>query len=221
MESEPIAEPINEPTKSKLYTRKGDFGMSRVIQGDIIKKTDMIFTALGSVDHLNSLIGLTRHKCTKAKNGLDSHLAEVQAILLDIGATLSKTNKEDETCDRNKFPNFQLMIGQLEKQIDFYDSQTDPLKNFILPYGCSASIALHITRTACRQAEKTVWSLIEPLLRPWISGPYMPQYFLIRDCGTYLNRLSDFLFACARYANKFAGIPDKIYYADRHKSLSV
>eukprot|EP00026_Physarum_polycephalum_P017895 Phypoly_transcript_19271.p1 GENE.Phypoly_transcript_19271~~Phypoly_transcript_19271.p1 ORF type:complete len:197 (+),score=26.15 Phypoly_transcript_19271:28-618(+) len=173
--------------KSSIYTRTGDAGTSSLFNGKRGAKDDDVFEALGNVDELNAHIGLAREHCKMAANGLDSYLEPILSILLDMGSSIATplNNSSPEALERTKFD--EAHIEHLEKAIDVLDAALPPLKNFILPSGGLSAAHLHVARTVCRRAERS----IVPLLRDGA----VPS-----GVGKYINRLSDFLFVCARYA---------------------
>ncbi|KAF9285170.1 hypothetical protein BGZ74_001545 [Mortierella antarctica] len=186
------------PKKSQLYTRTGDKGESSLYNGERRLKTDRIFEALGAVDELNSSIGIAHHYCKKSANGLDEQLIEIQCNLQDIGSNIATPrNDSSETQIRNTAFD-EGHIDKLESWIDHLDSQLPPLRNFILPSGGESSIFLHQSRSICRRAERTTIPVVEA-----------------NDADEtvlkYLNRLSDYLFAAARFAAKHDGLEENVY----------
>ncbi|KAF9977077.1 hypothetical protein BGZ73_007049 [Actinomortierella ambigua] len=190
-----------KPKKSILYTRTGDKGTSSLYNGERRTKTDRIFDALGSVDELSSSIGIAHFYCKKAGNGLEDKLIEasfIQCNLQDIGSNIATPRSESS---ENKIQKTAFDVGHvdtLEGWIDHLDSLLPPLRNFILPSGGEASIFLHQARSICRRAERSTIPVVEA-----------------QDADDsvlkYLNRLSDFLFAAARFAAKHDGIEENVY----------
>lgn len=166
-------------TLSKLYTKTGDGGMTRLGDMSQVPKTSLRIAAYGCVDELNSVIGLAR--ASDAEH--DDVLARVQNDLFDVGADLC-VPQEDADCLRVQ----PQQVEFLEQQIDHLTQQLAPLKSFILPGGRLAAAWLHLARTVCRRAERVTWQLAEqePVGQPVL---------------LYLNRLSDLLFALARAVN--------------------
>ena len=169
---------------SKIYTKVGDKGTTSLIGGTKVAKSDMRIEAYGTVDELNSYIGLCRDLLT------DDHskktLKEIQDRLFTIGSSLA--------CDPEKEPKMKIPdlkkedVTLLEKEIDEMDKVLPEMKHFILPGGHSTVSHIHIARCVCRRAERSCVRLQqqseeEPLVLK------------------YLNRLSDYLFVLARYAS--------------------
>ena len=167
----------------KIYTRTGDSGETSLFGGTRVAKNDLRIEAYGTVDELNSFIGVAR--ASWPSSPIDAQLQKVQGDLFDIGAYLAAP-------DSNRFKGAaQSRIDELEKEIDRMEAELAPLKNFILPGGSPAASHLHVARTVCRRAERIVVTL--------------------GDASTtlaYLNRLADYLFVSARYANKRHGVAD-------------
>lgn len=168
-------------TLSKLYTKTGDGGMTRLGDSSQVSKTSARIAAYGCVDELNSVIGLAR--ASGAEH--DDVLARVQNDLFDLGADLCVPPVDGEK-ERLRVQPQQVLF--LEEQIDQLTRDLTPLRSFVLPGGRLTAAWLHLARTVCRRAERTAWQLAEQER----VGPPVLQY---------LNRLSDLLFAMARAAN--------------------
>ena len=168
-------------TLSKLYTKTGDGGLTRLGDMSQVPKTSARIDAYGCVDELNAAIGLAR--CNGA--GPDEVLARVQNDLFDLGADLCVPPVDGEE-ERLRLQPEQVLY--LERQIDGLTRDLAPLRSFVLPGGRPAAAWLHLARTVCRRAERAAWQLAdqEPVGEPALR---------------YLNRLSDLLFAMARAAN--------------------
>jgi cob(I)alamin adenosyltransferase len=174
-------------TLNRIYTRAGDAGATRLATGEPVSKSDRRVEAYGAVDETNACLGLARLHTT-GTGEFDAMLARIQNELFDLGADLSTPPKAEEA------PGAMLrmldsQVARLEREIDDLNGQLPPLASFVLPGGAPASAALHLARTVCRRAEREAVRLVEAG-QP-VSGPAM----------RYLNRLSDFLFVAARYAN--------------------
>ena len=170
-------------TLSRLYTRTGDGGMTRLGDMSQVPKTSPRIAAYGCVDELNSVIGLAR----ASGPGDDDLLARVQNDLFDLGADLCVPQGEgEEEKERLRVQPGQVLF--LEEQIDRLTRDLAPLRSFVLPGGSLPAAWLHLARTVCRRAERAAWQLAEqePVGEPVLQ---------------YLNRLSDLLFAMARAAN--------------------
>jgi cob(I)alamin adenosyltransferase len=172
----------------KIYTKTGDEGETSLLGGERVRKDNPRIDAYGTIDELNSVIGVSR---AVWKSGpIDSELGQVQRDLFDIGAFLATVAHSD------RFPSVpEERIGALEQSIDRMEAELSPLKNFILPGGSHAAATLHVARTVCRRAERVIVALHE-------ASDEMAR--TIR----YLNRLSDHLFVAARYANAKLGTAD-------------
>ena len=172
--------------KSGLYTRTGDKGTSSLYNLERRSKDDPVFAALGDTDELNSAIGIAREYCNEESN-LQERLAIIQSRLLDIGSAVATppTKSKDNKLERVKFDSGHVKL--LESWIDQMDADVPPLRNFILPSGGLCATHLHLARSVCRRAERHCVALTST--------------DEVQDSVTkYMNRLSDFLFAAARYA---------------------
>jgi len=169
---------------SKIYTRTGDDGSTGLGDGSRIDKDHRRIEAIGSIDELNSLIGLLQGHELPAP--VQATLTTIQHSLFDIGGELCLPGQQLIKSDR---------VASLESVLDGLNNELAPLKEFILPGGCPAAAACHQARSVCRRAERRVYSLgkTEPVNEVTLH---------------YLNRLSDLLFVMARHLNKVAGVPD-------------
>lgn len=170
----------------KIYTKKGDQGSTSLFGGKIILKHNVRIEAYGTVDELNSVIGmvLTHKLTTEGVNFLN----EIQHQLFILGADLATLPNKQAKIERIG----KKHIEQLEQWIDRLDDKLPALTHFILPGGTPAGASLHMARTVCRRAERLVVAL--------------KQNDPVSDEGViYLNRLSDLLFVMARFENHEAG----------------
>ena len=166
----------------KIYTRTGDHGETSLFGGARVPKHDPRIEAYGTIDELNSQLGVAR--ASWPASPLDDLFARIQSDLFDIGAHLAAPGS-------TRFPGADpARVAELEQSIDAMESELPPLRNFILPAGCAAAAQLHVARTVCRRAERLVAALQD------------------EASIVYLNRLSDFLFVAARYANLKHGVAD-------------
>ncbi len=175
----------------KIYTKTGDDGETGLFAGPRVKKDDPRIEAYGTVDELNSVLGLVR--CEKPPTEIDQLLARVQNELFDLGAELATPDPKSRGTNLVSAQH----IDALEKAIDKFDTDLSPLKTFILPGGTKPAAWLHLARTVCRRAERRVVTLGDE-----------PNANLSPLAVIYLNRLSDLLFVLARAANQLAGIDD-------------
>lgn len=185
----------------KIYTKKGDKGMTSLYDGTMLRKSNVYFDVLGNIDELSTSIGL----CESDSKDL---LEYIQCRLMDISsfiATPHWTSKaSDEKLERVKF-NFDEETKKLEDEIDKYDKLMPSLKNFIIPRSVSRlSVQLHYARTVCRRAERSLDGLHDFLVSRDINSD-------LEGPLKYLNRLSDYLFQYARYTNFVACGEDRIW----------
>ncbi|MBS3065269.1 MAG: cob(I)yrinic acid a,c-diamide adenosyltransferase [DPANN group archaeon] len=175
---------------TKAFTGKGDFGETSIITGERLSKSAVRIEAIGSVDELNSFIGLCR-----AENGhddFDNLLETIQHKLFVVGAELAHKSEKIEI----KTGIVTNDTALLETELQLHNKNLELLKNFILPRGTKLSSYLHASRTICRRAERRVVALskIEKI------NPEVVRY---------LNRLSSLLFVLARTANSRDGVKEK------------
>lgn len=185
---------MGEREHLKIYTKTGDAGQTYLFGGGPFPKDNERIEAYGDVDELNTVVGLALAGL-ETEDPLRSDLLEVQKQLFLIGAELASVKP-----DAKMIAGFlqKKQIESLEKQIDAWETELEPLKKFILPGGHSAAAALHQARTVCRRAERSVVALSHDLqLRP--------------ELLIYLNRLSDWFFVLARVVNRRAGVEDILW----------
>ncbi|GEK27897.1 cob(I)yrinic acid a,c-diamide adenosyltransferase [Furfurilactobacillus siliginis] len=184
----------------KIYTKTGDHGQTRIIGKKIVDKNDPRVNAYGTVDELNSWIGFIISGLNDKTNVLYDELTEIQQLLFDAGTDLA-TLKGD-TRHEYIFNNDGTATGWLEKKIDDYTAVAPQVQKFILPGGTQTASALHYARTVTRRAEREIVALqslddINP------------------DVLIFINRLSDYFFAAARYANVLEKKEDILYRNSR------
>lgn len=182
---------------TRLYTRAGDAGRTRLADGREVDKDDLRVEAYGTVDELNSQIGLALAVGVVAE--LAAELGRIQNVLFDVGADLA-TPRDREV----PFPVPRARpehVAALEARIDEFTEATGPLENFVLPGGSPGAAALQVARTVCRRAERVVVTLA----RHEDVGPAVVPY---------LNRLSDLLFAMARFENQRRGVAEPLWQPD-------
>jgi cob(I)alamin adenosyltransferase len=169
----------NEPVRlTRIYTRSGDHGETSLGDGSRVPKLDPLIEAFGTVDELNSQIGLAL--AAELPPALATTLERVQNELFDLGADLSVPF--DDADERLRIA--QTQIDALERDCDRFNAELPELKSFVLPGGSDAAARLHVARAVCRRAER----------RALAAGDVNPL------AVTYLNRLSDLLFILARTA---------------------
>ncbi|MAP06716.1 MAG: ATP:cob(I)alamin adenosyltransferase [Rhodobiaceae bacterium] len=183
---------------NKIYTKTGDDGTTALGNGERIAKSSKRVSAYGSVDELNSFIGLARSFIESDKlKELDKILATIQNDLFDLGADLCIPDK-DKNADSLKI--VKSYVINLEKEIDKLNSQLEPLRSFILPGGTKVSAYVHIARTIARRCEREMIELRQ-----------IEEAEISKEAVQYINRLSDFLFVAARYVNLKSDFDDILW----------
>jgi cob(I)alamin adenosyltransferase len=176
----------------KIYTKTGDKGNTSLIGGTKVPKNDLRIETYGTVDELNSWIGLINDQLNREE--FRNELKDIQDRLFTIGSALA--------CDAEKEPKMILPdlhasdIQLLEIKIDEMTAQLPPMKSFILPGGHVTVSSIHICRCVCRRAERLAVSMQQ-------HGLFVEQLVI-----QYLNRLSDYLFVLARYAAQKSGVEE-------------
>ena len=173
---------------SKIYTRSGDNGTTALGSGRRISKADLRVEAYGTVDETNAAIGLARIYTREGDPKLDVMLARAQNDLFDLGADLSFPDGTRDTRGRLTVTDGQ--VERLESEIDALNQELQPLMSFVLPGGTPAAANLHLARTISRRAERLMVELAA-----------LPDEPVGAAGLRYINRLSDFLFVAARFAN--------------------
>jgi cob(I)alamin adenosyltransferase len=178
----------------RIYTRTGDGGETSLMGGGRVAKDHARVMAYGDVDETSAAIGVAR--MTEPLALADDLLAGIQRDLFTIGGALAAPDRERlQEQQRIRLVVPAERVAELEAAIDAADRELAPLRAFVLPAGTAKAAALHLARTVCRRAERTVVHLAR-------SEP-VPEEVLV-----YLNRLSDLLFTLARQANAQAGAAD-------------
>lgn len=175
----------------KIYTRTGDKGETGLLGGTRVAKNDPRIEAYGTVDELNSHIGMLRDLSEGHHQDL---LIGIQNNLFAIGSRLASGSNEE--AEKFKVPSLSDQdITALEKAMDAMDADLEPMRNFILPGGHPAVSQAHICRTVCRRAERRVIDIS--------SRSDIPEVIV-----RYLNRLSDLLFMLSRHLGKILHVPE-------------
>lgn len=178
---------------SRIYTRTGDDGRTGMADGSRVNKDDARVEAFGTVDELNSLIGVLAAQELPAE--VRTQLNEIQHDLFDLGAELCMPELE-AISDRQ--------VERLETWLDAMNADLDYLKEFILPGGTPTASYAHLARTVCRRAERRLVTLARTAR--------------LNAAGLrYLNRLSDVMFVLARHLNRQAGEPDVLWQRGRNR----
>ena len=189
----PSSRKRDEPVRlTRIYTRGGDKGETSLGDGSRVPKLDCRIGAFGTVDELNAALGVVL-----AEGGLPERLREplerIQNDLFDVGADLSVPFGIGDRLRVDK-PH----VDRLEQLCDDFNAELPPLKSFVLPGGTPAAARLHVARTTCRRAERDALTAeAENGINPLVLA--------------YLNRLSDFLFIAARWANADAGRDEPLW----------
>jgi cob(I)alamin adenosyltransferase len=186
------------PRLTRIYTKTGDEGMTGLGGGQRVPKDAARVEAYGTVDELNSQLGVALATGLCAR--LAGELVLIQNELFDLGSDLATPATSQA---RHPVPTVEPRhIAKLERLIDELNEIVGPLANFLLPGGSSGASQLHVARTICRRAERAATTLAreEPV------GPTVLPY---------LNRLSDALFVMARFENHERGVPEPLWQPGR------
>jgi cob(I)alamin adenosyltransferase len=183
------------PRLDRIYTKTGDQGMTGLGGGRRVSKDSARVRAYGTVDELNSAIGVAL--ALGLSDRLAAELPRIQNELFDLGSDLCWPSDDER---RSRIPTVQPKhVEHLERIIDELNDQVGPLTNFLLPGGAPGAAQLHVARTICRRAERETITLShdEPI------GELVQAY---------LNRLSDALFVMARFENHERGVPEPLWH---------
>jgi len=168
-----------------IYTRTGDKGQTSLFNGQRVSKADLRIEAYGTVDELNSAIGIAIAEIRNPKSEIRNELTQIQNDLFEIGSALASPGIKNQELGIKKLGN---RVKDFEESIDNMTEKMPALSNFILPGGGRTGAMLHVARTVARRAERKVVTLLE-------------REKIDRDIVVYLNRLSDLLFTMARFVN--------------------
>lgn len=176
----------------KIYTKTGDKGETGLFGAGRVSKDSLRIEAYGTVDELNSFIGLA--VVESDNSDVKKMLKEIQNMLFVVGSDLASPNESKSS--GFVIPRVEESHSErVEKFIDEMSEQLEDLRFFILPGGTKAASVIHIARTVCRRAERKVVALNK-------------QEIINKNIIIFLNRISDFLFVLARFENKLSGVPD-------------
>ena len=179
---------------TRVYTCAGDQGMTSLAGGQRVAKNDLRIEAYGTVDELNSFVGLARESCGELPD-LAGILRRVQHELFNLGSILA-TLPEDVHLKQARITHAD--IEQLEREMDEMNLSLPSLRSFVLPGGCRVNAELHVCRTVCRRAERICVALAAQ-----------------GQCDEvniqYVNRLSDAFFVWSRWASHRLGIPETLW----------
>lgn len=183
----------------KIYTRRGDAGETDLFGGARVGKDHRRVEAYGAVDELNAALGVAG--AASGSPDVRELVETLQARLFDLGAQLATPDAERRAKSGFEGPG-EADILELERRIDAFEGELQPLRRFVLPGGSAGAAAFHLARTVCRRAERRVVALAR-------EEPLEPT------ATRYLNRLSDLLFVLARVENRRAGRADVEWRAGR------
>jgi len=181
----------------KIYTKTGDKGETGLPGGARVPKDAAVTEVCGSVDELNTILGLAR--ATRLPDDVDRLLDEIQIQLFNLGAEVARLGTETNSGCRIDTAD----VRGLEGAIDLFDAEVPRLRNFILPGGTIGAAHLHFARAVCRRAERSLVGLMR-------QAPQLSAETLI-----YLNRLGDLLFVLARLVNARARQPETIWQSGK------
>jgi len=176
----------------KIYTKTGDDGHTGLYGGRRVRKDDVRVDACGTLDECNAALGAAL--CDLEDPDLREAVARLQSDLFVVGGDLATPVELGDVVPRTTVE----MAARLEAEIDLFDAELAPLKNFILPGGSRAGALVHLARAIGRRAERRIVTLIH-------SEAVNPHIRI------YMNRLSDYLFMLARVVNQKSGTPEPIW----------
>ena len=188
---------------NRIYTKTGDDGTTALSTGERRPKHDVRIEAYGTVDETNSVIGVARLIVASPYPDLDAMLGRTQNDLFDLGADLSAPPRAGDADKRLRVAPSQ--VERLESDIDALNAELEPLDSFVLPGGTPVAAALHLARAICRRAERRIVALKDK-----------PGETVGAPAIAYINRLSDYLFVAARYANN-RGRADVLWVPGAHQ----
>ncbi|MGH7988403.1 MAG: cob(I)yrinic acid a,c-diamide adenosyltransferase [Candidatus Binataceae bacterium] len=206
---------------NRIYTRTGDKGLTALVGGARVPKESARLEAYGTVDELNSIVGIVRTFLPDYRDGFGADfkwysesLRRIQNELFDVGSELA-TPAGAEYDGMHRMGDGEIKL--LEEEMDRMEDELQPLKSFTLPGGGVLNAFLHQARTVCRRAERVCWRLVR-------DEPVNPDLII------YVNRLSDHLFVQSRWVSKRLNEPeflwdrglriDEIRRAARHKKTA-
>lgn len=185
----------------KIYTKTGDKGLTSLVGGQRVSKCCDRLESYGTIDELNSWIGLLITYCTDPRD--KAFLTEVQNTLFIVGGYLATDPADTKTAGTHACVVTTGMVQAVEQEIDRIGADLPPLRAFILPGGSRAAAISNVCRTVCRRAERCIVRLAQPSEEPCAETG--------ENVASYVNRLSDYLFVLARKLNADAEIDDIIW----------
>ena len=179
----------------KIYTKAGDDGSTGLYGAGRVQKSSLRIAAIGDIDEANAMIGWCRVEAEERQD-FDQILGFIQTRLFELGGEIASPTGKYQSMGDSK-------VEEIEKVIDMLESSLPELKNFVLPGGSEIGARLHLARTVCRRAERSVVALS--------AAEDVPQVAV-----KYLNRLSDLLFQLARTANRLCNVQDVAWVPERN-----
>ena len=184
----------------KIYTRTGDRGRTGLFSGERVSKADLRVSAYGTVDELNSVLGMLAAAVAGEFGHSAAGIRRIQSDLFRLGA-LFATSPGTPAFD--ELPALDPgSLAWMEAEIDRMQAVLPPLQGFILPGGHPAAALAHLARAVCRRTERRCVALVQAAQSAEAEAPFAPAI-------VYLNRLSDHLFVLARHLNHLAGLGDE------------
>ncbi|BDC51394.1 cob(I)yrinic acid a,c-diamide adenosyltransferase [Bryobacterales bacterium F-183] len=202
-----MSEKFNEPrlALNRIYTKGGDYGETSLVGGQRVSKDNLRIETYGTIDELNSFIGLARLSATDAGlHDLSAILLRIQHELFNLGSILATLPQDVHPAQPRITP---VETEQLEKEIDAMNAVLQPLRSFVLPGGTRLSAELHVCRTVVRRAERILVALSK--------FEEVPE-----DAIRYCNRLSDAFFVFSRWANHASGVPELLWQPNKAASAT-
>lgn len=206
---------FNEPhvAITRVYTRQGDGGFTRLVGGQRVSKDDARIEAYGTVDELNSFLGVARETLRESRGAAPAESAErlsqLEAILIRVQHELFNLGSILATLPEDVHPKqprvTAVEIDRLEREMDLSQKDLEPLRSFVLPGGSRLNADLHVARTVCRRAERRCVELAK-------SSEVDPLAI------KYLNRLSDALFVWSRWGSILLGASESLWEPNKSAS---
>ena len=197
-----MSEAFHEPrlALNRIYTKSGDKGETGLVGGQRVAKDAQRIEVYGTVDELNSFVGLVRISAKENKlDELELIFERIQHELFNLGSVLA-TLPQDLHPNQPRITN--ETIDRLEREIDQYNANLAPLRSFVLPGGTRICAELHVCRTICRRAERALVTLSH--------SEEIPVEALL-----YLNRLSDAMFVWSRWVNQALGVEEALWQPNK------
>lgn len=187
----------------KIYTKTGDKGQTSLVGGQRVSKCCDRLESYGTVDELNSHIGVLINYCTDEADR--TFLIDIQAALFVVGGYLATDTSARDVRPGNIVT--EEMVASVEQEIDRLNDLVPPLRLFILPGGCLGASFAHVCRTVCRRTERCILRLDASLAEEFADG----SVFIDPNVLAYVNRLSDYFFVLARKLNVDDGTEDIVW----------